>query len=303
MPFRLLPYESSGNGIKRIADEQLERAVNELSDSGSSLHDRIHKTRKRMKKIRGVLRLARRPLGKRYKIENAWLRKTARSISELRDAQAVIETWDKIDNHRNHDLLRRHWASVKKKLEHRRDAVLGKSAEIENELGPLIDELQARREHIRNLPLDSADFEGLADGFKRTYRRGRNAMEDAYGSPTPGAFHEWRKRVKYHWYHLRILRDVWKPPLKGRQKSAKHLAGILGDEHDLTVLRELFSDYPELTGPGGGEAVGKLLDRRQEELRREAEALGKRLFADKPSRFTGRMEAYWNSWKEENTRA
>jgi hypothetical protein len=25
----------------------------------------------------------------------------------------------------------------------------------------------------------------------------------------PEHFHEWRKRVKYHWYHLGLLRELW----------------------------------------------------------------------------------------------
>jgi CHAD domain-containing protein len=96
MPYRLKAHESVPEGIKRIAGEQIERAIKELTDSELDPHESVHQARKRFKKIRGVLRLVREDLGEIYSDENAWFRDTGRELSAVRDAEAMLETLDKL---------------------------------------------------------------------------------------------------------------------------------------------------------------------------------------------------------------
>ena len=103
--------------------------------------------------------------------------------------------------------------------------------------------------------------------------------------------HEWRKRVKDLWYHLRLLHDVWPAALAGPEQEAHALSDLLGDHHDLTVLIEELRDGEE------ERLVGELAERRQGELLAEAIPLGRRLYAEKPGRFGGRLEAYWGAWQ------
>ena len=76
--------------------------------------------------------------------------------------------------------------------------------------------------------------------------------------------------------------------------QAHKLADYLGDEHDLTVLRETalarhdcFSD--EQTLP----ALLALIDRCQDALREKAIYLGLRLYEEKPKAFAARFGQYW----------
>lgn len=57
--------------------------------------------------------------------------------------------------------------------------------------------------------LEECGFPAIEPGLVRTYRRARKALRTAYATPTPEHFHEWRKRVNYHWYHLRLLCELW----------------------------------------------------------------------------------------------
>jgi CHAD domain-containing protein len=60
----------------------------------------VHEVRKCFKKARAALRLARDDLGEDvYRQENACFRDAARPLTEVRDAEVMLETWD--------DLLRR----------------------------------------------------------------------------------------------------------------------------------------------------------------------------------------------------
>ena len=52
-------------------------------------------------------------------------------------------------------------------------------------------------------------WEALAPGVRRQYGRGADALASLGDAPTDEQLHEWRKRAKDLWYHLRLLRDLW----------------------------------------------------------------------------------------------
>src|ERR687888_223363 len=56
--------------------------------------------------------------------------------------------------------------------------------------------------------------------------------------PADAAVHEWRKRSKDLWYHLRLLRDGRREVLAPAADRAHELSDLLGDHHDLAVLAE-----------------------------------------------------------------
>ena len=59
MPFRLKPKETLEDGLKRIAREQVDRAIAEIDDESLPRDEAIQQVRKRCKKIRGAVRLVR----------------------------------------------------------------------------------------------------------------------------------------------------------------------------------------------------------------------------------------------------
>jgi len=67
MSYRIEADESLEEGVRRVADEQIEKALDSLdldaSESTEKAGEAIHDARKRMKKTRSLLRLARAPLG------------------------------------------------------------------------------------------------------------------------------------------------------------------------------------------------------------------------------------------------
>ena len=57
MPYRLKANESVSKGIKRIVNEQIEKAVDELAATEElGVDEAVHKARQRLKKIRAVVR-------------------------------------------------------------------------------------------------------------------------------------------------------------------------------------------------------------------------------------------------------
>ncbi|MEZ5395537.1 MAG: CHAD domain-containing protein [Bryobacterales bacterium] len=131
-------------------------------------------------------------------------------------------------------------------------------------------------------------------GLKRSYRRGRKALREACQAPRPEAFHEWRKRVKYHRDHCRLIRLAWEGPLDARRKESHRLTDLLGEHHDLAELHQLLLSRPGSFG--GREAVRVALERageRRAALELEAFRLGRKLYAEAPKRLARRFQTFW----------
>jgi CHAD domain-containing protein len=303
MGYRLGVGESVQASVRRIAREQLDKGIAEVTDPQVDRHEVVHQLRKRCKKIRGLIRLVRPQFEATYKRENAWYREAARRLSSIRDAQSVIETWDQLVEHFQDALDREVLCQVRQQLVRRRREVTEDEVGLRQRFDEFLERMHQGRQRVGQWQLKQDDFPSVRGGLARTYARGCNALEEAYRSPSSESFHEWRKRVKYHWYHMRLLRPVWKAPLKARRDEADLLSDLLGDDHDLSVLRETMLRSPDRFGSESTlQAITGLINRRQVELRETARTLGERLFAEKPKRFVQRVGRYWRAWQDEVAR-
>lgn len=299
MSYRLVQQEAVADGIRRIAREQLDKALAELEDDSIDRHETVHQVRKRCKKLRGLVRLVRPCMEETYQAENAWHRDSAKALSDIRDAQALVESCDALLEHYDKIIPTETFADLRSELVRRREESIAAPEDVERRLEEFQQRMVDGRERVHAWPMEETGFDLLEDGLTKTYRRGRKAMQKAYAEPSVGAFHEWRKRVKYHWYHARILRDTWKPVLSSYVDELKRLSDLLGDDHDLAVLRETVAADPGSFGARETiQAFLGLIDQRQADLRSQARPLGARVFAEQPTRHGRRLRAYWQAWRD-----
>lgn len=147
--------------------------------------------------------------------------------------------------------------------------------------------------------LDGTGFDAIAGGLQKTYRRGRRALDAAIEAPTSQAFHEYRKRVKYTWYHVRLLEETAAALLGPLEQRLHALSDTLGDEHDLAVLSaQLLTDPDEFGGDDQVSAAMLIIDGQRADLQRRAISAGARLHAERPEAFVRRIAAYWDAWHE-----
>src|SRR5579862_3122658 len=93
MPYRLEHDESIPRGLRRVAREEIDSAIENLRvKQPSKRDDAVHEARKNIKKLRGIVRLLMPELGAEGVRENIALRDLGRTLSEVRDAAAMIET-------------------------------------------------------------------------------------------------------------------------------------------------------------------------------------------------------------------
>jgi CHAD domain-containing protein len=292
MEYTIQPDETVSNGIKRIIRGKVDTGIGHI-DSDMDRHETVHEVRKRCKEVRAALRLVRGVLPT-YSSENAHYRDAARRVSDIRDAQALIETFD---DHvtpavETRDALDEDTMSeVRAALVDRRET-MAMDQDLDGRLEAIRAELVEGRERVDDLPIATEGFDAVAGGLRKSYRRARNRMEEAYEDPEMERFHEWRKRVKYHRYHSRLLRSAWVGPMKARRSELKTLSDLIGDEHDLAVFLETMSKE-ELFDPTTRESLEQVIMARRSELQRKGRPVGERLFAEEPDELVERIRAYW----------
>jgi CHAD domain-containing protein len=298
MPYTLLAEESIERSIRRIACEQAMRAMDEARSGELSASEAVHEVRKRCKRIRSLLRLVRARMQGAYTVENAWYRDAAGRLAYIRDAQVVIDTFDALLAHFEQPLDDDAFAPIRARLRGRCEEIRQDETAVRERLRKFGDAMEQGVERIASWPFaDDDDFDVLSGGLTRAYARGRRALRVACDAPSTEAIHEWRKRVKDHAHHMRLLRCVWKAPMKARRDEAEKLADRLGDDHDLSVLRETLLARADLANTDTLRVLLDLIGRRQAELRSAATPLGARLYAEKPKAFARRMERYFDSWR------
>lgn len=297
MAYRIRRKKAVQKSVRKVAREQIDRAIGEILDDSLDRHEAVHQVRKRCKKLRGLIRLVR-PEFDDFQRENTFFRDAARKLSYVRDAQSAIECFDELIDH-FHDQVDQHaFASVREQLAARRQEIADDRVGLDDRLDEFLAGMREARQRAGSWKIDTGGFSALAGGLSKTYGRGRAALEDAYDHPSTENFHEWRKRVKYHWYHARLLRRTWSDAMEVHVRAADDLAGLLGGDHDLAVLRSTVLDEPDAFGNTTDvQAFIGLIDRRRAELQSEARPQGERLFAEKPNRFAARLRKYWNTWR------
>jgi CHAD domain-containing protein len=285
------------DGVRRVVGEQVDRAVAELrGETERSRDEEVHEARKRCKRLRAVIRLVRDRIGHDvYRRENVAIRDAARRLSDVRDAQVLIETLDDVGARADGQLDPAAVARLRAALqaEHgrlrERTVLRGDAAE------EAAAELAVVGDRSRGWDLDGLTFDDLRPGLERVYGRGRRRMREAYGDPTPERFHEWRKRVKYLWHDVELLTPAWPGLLDALAHEIHDLSDLLGDEHDRTVLGEVLANRSDLlTGPDAA-ALRAVLDDQRAALRVAAEPLGARVYAETPQRFSERLARYWDA--------
>lgn len=297
MGFSLEQREGLATGLRRIFDEELAKAIDSLQGRGPTDRDAaVHDARKRLKKARAVVRLARYDVGPdAQRVETTALGDAARALSGVRDAHVLLETLAALEEHAGGALPAAAVGELRAALERRRDELHAAALEDGDAAGEVVAQITPRRERAREWSLNDEEIGSVAKGLRRIYRRGRAAMEAAFKEGDDESWHDWRKRVKDLWYALRILEPIAPAQLKGMVAEADELSDVLGDHNDVAVLRGAVTEHAGALPDGQLELVHAALDRRRDELRLAAFPLGRRLYAEAPKRFTRRLGAYWSA--------
>ncbi|MDX2379784.1 MAG: CHAD domain-containing protein [Acidimicrobiia bacterium] len=298
MAYRLEPAKHVEHQVQAVALERIDDALARLEQLDPSdpdgVENAIHEARKRCKELRGLARLVRPAIGKQYTRFNALVRDAADELSSLRDAHAVVATFDELR------LASRLQEDPDLETVRQRQAVSAENASAA--LGPddrhvrrAVSRLTDARGRIADWSIPDG-FDLLGEGLGRTFERGRVGLKRARRRPTDERFHEWRKAVKYLWYQTRLLEAAAPSVLGPLTDRLDDLAESLGDDHDLTVLiARLEADRAGLRGERPVAVAVALAREQQRELRRRGLRLGATVYAEPTASFVARVDKYWDT--------
>jgi CHAD domain-containing protein len=288
--------------VRGVALERLDRARHRLNARPEGLDEAVHETRKDLKRFRALARLVRGPLPKAaYRRANGMARDAGRELSDVRDTVALLETADALDHAFGPAIRDAVTAPLRAALETERAEL--DDRDLQRGVRAALARLDVLRdEEVPSWTFDEALPRLFPEGLRRTYRRARAAMATARERPTTENLHEWRKRVKYHRYHLKLLRPAWHPVVQAQRKQVKDLSSLLGDDHDLAVLERRL-DRGDLDGGLNRDLLTGLILERRAQLQREAFDVGELAFAEKPKALSKRLRRYAKVRAEQLKRA
>lgn len=226
---------SVGTVLHAYASDELERAIDCLTWPGARLHAGVHQARKSMRRVRAALALGAPALGPGGKLIDREVRHVNRSLSTLRDAQALVETLEHLA--KKHDtpdanaLFKRarriaaqaRIAQARASLQEDRDFA-GKRAV----LAVLSAGLQALPWHV------VIDIE-VRSSLRRSEAKARAASRKATASGRDEDWHHWRRRARRLSQQHRAVGDLMAPQDADRARD-KRLAVLLGEAQDYALL-------------------------------------------------------------------
>ena len=278
-------------GFRRIAAEQLGKALAALADDGA-LHAGVHDARKRVKKLRALLRLVR-PGFKGFARENATLRDAARTLSGLRDHAAMIEALDRLSARYPERVEAERMGPLRADLGARRDEA-ARANDLPERIAAFRGVLRDARDRAGNWRLKAQGWKALGPGLARIHGQGRAAMAVAHKTGRGEDFHAFRKRVKDHGYHARLLAPIWPVLMEPYATLLDDLGEVLGEQHDLVAFAPVVAG--SALDPAVRAELEELIVAERRRLEARALVIGARVSAEKPTAVARRLGAWWAAW-------
>ncbi|WP_413874485.1 CHAD domain-containing protein [Albidovulum sp.] len=286
MPYRFTPKDKSvTRAIRRIARDRFAASAGLIETGRLTQAELVHELRKNVKKVRALLRLVR-PAFRDHAAENAALAEAGRMLTALRDAEVLGQTFDRV--------------AARVYIPPEALAALRAQA-VPPDPGP--DDpatlLRAHAEAIAKIDRRARDWKIAGDGFgalgpgiERGWTAAQKAMRGARSNPGPEALHLWRRRMKDHWYHARLLQPIWPEAMAHHMAAAETLGELLGDARDLARLAAALADLP------GGAEIRIAAEHEEARLLADAGALGRRFLSEPAAGLGRRWRGWWEIWRD-----
>lgn len=229
--------------LRQTLAARAEIACTEVKTHGTSAS--VFALRKRAKECRGLLHLLRNGWEDSTQW-NARIRDAAAKLAPARDAEVMLATFDSLTARRR----------APAEFDSLREVLLD---EIEIADAATDPESIARFAEImaefacaaRSLKIADKTVPIVWHNLARTWTKGQRAyLEAAQAGEDATAFHDWRKRLKQHWYQARFFKPIDRPALRAHIAQVDGLGKTLGAHNDLDVLhmylRALCPDDPAL---------------------------------------------------------
>lgn len=300
MSYTIRPGIALTGEVRRIAEAQYDKAIQILRDQPKGRDQAIHDARKRFKRLRGLFRLVRDAAPEFCAREDARIRDMARTLSAVRDATALVEALDHLSQdcagaEGSHAVL----ILARDRLAARRDRIATGESDLDGQITAAIRTCETGMDALSNLVLPDNQkpaINVLARGAAKNYARAKKAFLQAGKTGEPDDWHDLRKRIKYHWMHMQLLRAAWPGVMDMRAELADRAAEALGDDHDLAVLADLITTGPSILGDAGEiQILRDCMDARSRRLQEQVRGTLRHLLEDDSKTVRSRIAALYKA--------
>ena len=284
MSFRIDPKKPFADELQRVSVELIDDAIAALSLQPDGPHAAVHNARKKFKRLRALYRFLAAEEPKFRKAENIRFRDIARSLSQAREAAALVETILYLQPFSRSEAESQALASAHDTLVERRDGVTGEDGDLPARIAGVLMECEKGKHALMQLSLPSGK-KTAAKLVTKTWRKQRDkalhALSQCHEQGHDEDFHDLRKSGQIYWMHLALMRRLWPSAMRAKKIDAKRLVDLLGHEHDLSMLKA-FADQ-ESQRFADGDTLAFLVEaivHRQQALRQECLELADQVFAE-----------------------
>lgn len=287
---------STRAALRRVLTAQLRRGLDEATRADAA--PLVHDLRKRIKELRGLVRLLRPGLPGAKRMDRR-LRDAARGLSGQRDLEVMVSQFDALTG-RLRDPGR--FAGLRMQIfdEHARRCATDDSNTLEN----YVSCFRGLERDLSRLRLERKASALLWSGIFSTYASAQalhaEALESFHGAFDAPPFHDLRKRVKQHWYQARLLAAIRPGRMQAHIARIDALGEALGDHNDLDVLMAFLDSREGLSGEDRAAREmfrGHLMARRRD-LAARALSLADRALAQKPEKLVATWRGWWRKWRK-----
>jgi hypothetical protein len=229
------PDDSAGLRLRDHAMSELDVAIAHLGWRGSRVHDGVHLARKALRRTRATIALGGDALGPGAALVDRELRRLNRGLSRLRDAQALVETLDRL-------IAAGHDAATMQLLHRGRRRAASHRVACARECLAADPELRQRRALLTTLrgallalPWEVLDATQLQAGLAASESRMQEARAKADRIGRDEDWHRWRRRARRVSQQLRALKATG-VAIAEAAAFDKHATERLGAAQDLALL-------------------------------------------------------------------
>jgi CHAD domain-containing protein len=284
----LKPDTAIGPAVRTVAARILGKAAAAVNDAERSNQEAVHDFRRAMKEWRALMRLLAPfvPEAEQCRIE---ARDHARALAHARDGSAALHAFD--------DLLDKGLvlsARTSTNIRGRIEALRGSQEQAvmtPAQRDAIVGWVDGAATAMEQWPLDQFDFAAIAERLTAGYRRARKQLPADWLAASGEELHALRGCVVDHRYQMELIEPLW--PRFGRMWTgeAERLRDRLGRCQDLEVLSRLSGAHQPLAH--WRSRLAPACAERSAALAQRAGRIARRLFAEKPKAFRGRLEALW----------
>jgi CHAD domain-containing protein len=225
------------NVLRDYAAAELARAIAHLGWRGGRMHEGIHQARKSLRRVRAVLALGAGLLGPGAELIDREVRRVNRRMSKMRDAQALVETLDRLlKRAKSQDELPVLRRARRVAAQARADSARRERAEDPDlaQKRMLLTTLHAALPALQwNSLTETRVRDELDAGLARIETAGARARANGGDKD----WHRWRRRARRLSQQHRALGDEI-TDLGFAKKRCKALAEMLGEAQDHALLRQ-----------------------------------------------------------------